>query len=258
LLAGGQKDLIFGRYIEPIIPISVIIGIICISNIDQKIVNKKNIIYFTLISIPVILIMPYIFAWDNVILNVFNDLQDNPTLYAYTIFYGYSTLNAFTIFYEPNFSIQAQTISSYLLPSSLMSIYFSAIIALITLSMKNKRYISLLLVFLIMSSLIFSSTLYHVSVAKSNDADNSIARFLSNNTNDKTIYLIDLATTPANVNIEKYIYGFWNKGDIDYSNGEKISLKDTGLHKTMYLISTKSFSYNKVANDGNFTLYRVV
>jgi hypothetical protein len=202
--------------------------------------------------------MPYVFAWDNVILNVFNDLQDNPTLYAYTIFYGYSTLNAFTIFYEPNFTIQAQTISAYLLPSSLMSIYFLAIIALITLSIKNKRYISLLLVFIIMSSLIFSSTLYHVSEAKSNDADNNIARFLSNNTNDKTIYLIDQATSPANINIEKYIYGFWNKGDIDYSNGEKTSLKDTELHKTIYLISTKSFSYNKVANDGNFTLYRVV
>jgi len=236
----------------------MIIGIICISNIDQKIINKKNISYFTFISIPVMLILPYVFAWDNIILNVFNDLQDNPTLYAYTIFYGYSTLNAFTIFYEPTFTIQAQTISSYLLPSSLMSIYFSAIIALITLSIKNKRYISLLLVFLIMSSLIFSSVLYHVSLAKSNDGDNSIARFLTNNTNDKTIYLIDQATSPSNINIEKYIYGFWNKGDIDYSNAGKISLKNTELHKTMYLISTKSFSYSKVANDGNFTLYRVV
>jgi hypothetical protein len=81
LPAGGKKDLIFGRYIEPIIPIIMIIGIICISNIDQKIVNKKNISYFTFISIPVILILPYFFAWDNIIINVFNDLQDNPTLY---------------------------------------------------------------------------------------------------------------------------------------------------------------------------------
>jgi hypothetical protein len=124
--------------------------------------------------------------------------------------------------------------------------------------MKNKRYISLLLVFIIMSSLIFSSVLYHVSVAKSNDGDNSIARFLTNNTNDKTIYLIDRDTTPTNVNIEQYIYGFWNRGDIDYSNAGKISQKDTELQKTMYLISTKSFSYSKVANDGNFTLYHVL
>jgi hypothetical protein len=258
LFACGKNDLIFGRYIEPIIPIMVIIGIICMSNIDQNILNKKNIRYFILISIPIIFITPYIFAWDNIIINVFNDLQDNPTLYAYKIFYGYPTLNAFTIFYEPNFTIPAKTISSYLLPSSIMSISFSAIIALIILSMKNKQYISLLLVFIIMSSLFFSTILYHVSVAKSNaEADNNIARFLINNTNDKTIYLIDRATTPTNVNIEKYVYGFWNKGDINFINSGNISLKATELNETIYLISTKSLSYNILANDGNFTLYQV-
>jgi len=80
---------------------------------------------------------------------------------------------------------------------------------------------------------------------------------LTNNTNDKTIYLVDRATTPTNVNIEKYVYGFWNKGDIDYVNAENVSLKATELNKTIYLISTKSLSYYKVAKDGNFTLYRV-
>lgn len=87
--------------------------------------------------------------------------------------------------------------------------------------------------------------------------DNSIARFLTNNTNDKTIYLVDRATTPTNVNIEKYVYGFWTKGDIDYVNAENVSLKATELNKTIYLISTKSLSYYKVAKYGNFTLYRV-
>ena len=246
LFEGEKKNLIFGRYIEPIIPIMVIIGIICLSNIDQKIFNKKNIIYFALISIPIIFIMPYIFAWDNIIINVFNDLQDNPTLYAYTMFYGYPASNAFTIFYEPNFVISAQTISSYLLPSSLMSIYFSAIIALIILSMKNKHHISLLLIFIIMSSLIFSSILYQATVAKSSaEMNNDIARFLTNNTNDKTIYLIDRATTPTNVNIEKYIYGFWNTGDIAYIDTGSTSLKATELNKTTYLISTKPLSIIK-------------
>ncbi len=258
LFEGGERNLIFGRYIEPAIPIMVIVGIVCISNIDQKILNKKNIIYFILLSIPIIFIIPYVFAWDNIIINVFNDLQDNPTLYAYSIFYGYPTSNAFMIFYGPNFAIPAQTISSYLLPSLLMSVYFSAIIILIIISMKNKRYISFLLVFIITSSLIFSTILYQVSVVKSNtEMDNSIARFLTNNTNDKTIYLVDRAITPTNVNIEKYVYGFWNKGDIDYVNAENVSLKATELNKTIYLISTKSLSYYKAAKDGNFTLYRV-
>ena len=203
LFEGERKNLIFGRYIEPIIPIMVVVGIICLSNIGQKIFNKKSIIYFALISIPIVFIMPYIFAWDNIIINVFNDLQDNPTLYAYKIFYGYPASNAFTIFYEPNFAVPTPTISSYLLPSLLMSVYFLATIALIILSMKNNHYISLLLVFILISSLISSTILYQVTVAKSNaEMNNDIARFLTNNTNDKTIYLIDRATTPTNVNIE--------------------------------------------------------
>ena len=87
-----------------------------------------------------------------------------------------------------------------------MYIYFSVTVALITLSMKKKHYISLLLIFIITSSLIFSTALYRVSVAKSNDEmNNSIAKFLTNNTNSRTIYLIDQATAPTNVNIEKYV-----------------------------------------------------
>jgi hypothetical protein len=124
--------------------------------------------------------------------------------------------------------------------------------------MKKKHYISLLLIFIITSSLIFSTTLYQVSVAKSNDEmNNNIAKFLTNNTNDRTTYLIDQATTPTNVNIEKYVYGFWNKGNISYVNTREISLKAMELNKTTYLISTKSLPYNKIAKDGNFTLYLV-
>ena len=258
LFKDKNTNLIIGRYIEPIIPIIVILGIICISNLDQKIMNKRNIIYFIGLCIPLIIIIPYIFAWDNIITNVFNDLQNNPTLYAYNVFYGYPTFNAFARFYEPGSTIPTRTISSYLLPSFVIYIYFSAIVALLILSMEKKRYINLLLVFIITSSLIFSNILYHVSAAKSNDEmNNSIAKFLTNSTNNRTIYLIDKATTPANVNIEKYVYGFWNKGNIYYFNGGKISLKDMESNKTTYLISTKSLPYDEIARDGNFTLYLI-
>ena len=68
----------------------------------------------------------------------------------------------------------------------------------------------------------FSTILYQVSAAKSNDEiNNSIAKFLTNSTNDRTIYLIDQATTLVNVNIEKYVYGFWNKGNIRYVNAKR-------------------------------------
>jgi hypothetical protein len=257
LFEGGEKDRIIGRYIEPAIPIIMIIGIICLSNLDQKRLNKKNIFYFTLVSILIILIMPYIFAWDNIIINVFNDLQDNPTLYAYNIFYGYPTLKAFNIFYNSNIITHKQTISSYLLPSLLMSGYFLVTVALITLSMRNKRYINLFLVFIIISSLVLSTTLYHISVTKSNDNDNSIARYLANNTNDGTIYFTDLGTTYNDARTEMYVYGFWNRGNISYVNSRNISQNFTEGHKKIYLISTKSLPYDKVANDGNFTLYQI-
>jgi len=258
LFKDKNTNLILGRYIEPIIPIIVILGIICISNFDQKIMNKRNISYFIGSCIPFILVIPYIFAWDNIIINVFNDLQNNPTLYTYNIFYGYPTFNAFARFYEPSFTTLTQTISSSLHSSLVMYIYFSVTVALITLSMKKKHYISLLLIFIITSSLICSTTLYQVSVAKSNDEmNNSIAKFLTNSTNNGTVYLIDQATTPTNINKEKYVYGFWNKGNINYVNAGKISLKAVELNKTTYLISTKSLPYNKMAKDGNFALYLV-
>ena len=131
-------------------------------------------------------------------------------------------------------------------------------VVLITLSMKKKHYINLLLIFIITSSLICSTTLYQVSVAKSNDEmNNSIAKFLTNSTNNGTVYLIDQATTPTNINKEKYVYGFWNKGNINYVNAGKISLKAVELNKTTYLISTKSLPYNKMAKYGNFALYLV-
>lgn len=138
-----------------------------------------------------------------------------------------------------------------------MSGSFLVIIALIELSMKNKRYISLLLIFIIISSLTFSTSLYHISVTKSNDGDNSIAKFLANNTNDETIYLTDDATTYKNVRIERYVYGFWNKGDTENVNSKNISQKITERYKKKYLISINSHPYDKVANDGNFTLYKV-
>src|ERR1035437_323470 len=258
LFKDKNTNLILGRYVEPIIPIIMILGIICISNFDQKIMNKRITIYFIVSSIPLILIIPYIFAWDNIIINVFNDLQNNPTLCVYNIFYGYTTFNAFARFYEPSSTFITRAISASLHPSLVMYIYFSVTVALITLSMKKKHYINLLLIFIITSSLIFSTTLYSVSVAKSNDEmNNSIAKFLTNNTNNRTTYLIDQATAPANVNIEKYVYGFWNKGNIRYVNAEKVSLKAMGLNNTTYLISTKSLPYNKIAKDGNFTLYLI-
>jgi hypothetical protein len=87
--------------------------------------------------------------------------------------------------------------------------------------------------------------------------NNSIAKFLTNSTNNRTIYLIDQATTFTNANIEKYVYGFWNKGNSSYVNSGKISRMAMESNKTTYLISTKSLSYDKIAKDGNFTLYLV-
>ena len=257
LIEGKASDRIIGRYVEPAIPIIMITGIICISNFDQKILNKKNIFYFALISIPLILIIPYVFAWDNIILNTFNELQDNPALYAYNVFYGYPASKAFDVFHNSNIIIPKQTLSSYLLPSSIMSGYLLATTALITLSLKNKRYINLLLGFIILSSLVFSAPLYHISVTESKNGDNSITSYLANNTNDETIYLTDFATSYDDKRTEDYVYGFWNRGDVGYVNSRNIPSNVTEGYNKAYLISTRFLPYGIVAKDGNFTLYHV-
>jgi len=138
-----------------------------------------------------------------------------------------------------------------------MSGYLLVTTALITISLKNKRYINLLLGFIILSSLVFSTPLYHISVAKSKEGDNSIARYLANNTNDETIYLTDFATTYNDKRTGDNVYGFWNRGDVGYVNSRNIPLKVTEGYKKTYLISTRSLPYDRVAKDGNFTLYQV-
>ncbi|MGE5412418.1 MAG: hypothetical protein ACM3MI_15775, partial [Clostridiales bacterium] len=257
LAEGRAENRIIGRYVEPSIPIIMLLGIICISNFDQEILDKKNVLRFTLISIPLVLIIPYIFTWDNVIFNLFNDLQDNPTLYAYNIFYGYPASHAFDIFYNSYIITPEQPISEYFLPSLLMSGFLLVTLALITLSINNRRYISLLLGFIILSSLVFSAPLYHISVSKSKDSENSIARYLANNTNEETIYLIDLATTYNEKRTGNFVYGFWNRGDVGSVNSKKIPPNITQGYKKTYLISTKSLKYDIAAKDGKYVLYRI-
>jgi hypothetical protein len=189
--------------------------------------------------------MLIVLAWNNNMTYVFNDLQDNPSLYSYIIFY------------VMGHGLPLQT-SAYLLPSALMLVYFSLIAVLMALSLKNKKYLSLLLAFVIISSIIFSINLYKTEVARSNDGtDNGISMFLNNNTTDRTIYLIDRATSYTNETIEMYKYGFWNEGEFGFVNATNISNRALDLNKTSYLISVKSLPYREIANDGNFKLYDI-
>lgn len=264
LFENDFKDLILGRYVDPIIPFIIIVGIICISNVDWRISDKKA-RYFLAIGVLLILVLPCIFSWGNIVINVFNDLQDNPSLYVYSIFYGYPASQAF-MFYSPDYTVlmqnvtttlPVQNVSSYVLPALFMSACFMAIIALISISLK-KQDIKLLLAFILISSLVFSAVVYSVSVTKSNDgSDNGVTGFLASNTNDSTIYLIDQSNTKSNINAEKYVYGFWNNGDFGFINSRNISEKAIGLNKTIYLISEKALPYDRVANDSNLILYKI-
>src|SRR5208282_5547939 len=142
-------------------------------------------------------------TWDNSIIYEFNDIQDHASIYAYTIFYGQGT-NPYT-----------QTLSMYIVPSLLMLIYFSIIVVLLSLSLINRRYLGLLLVFILISSIVFSINLYRTEVAQSNNGtDNAISRFLNSNTGGDTIYLIDGSTSQNNIDKETYTFGFWNNGDV--------------------------------------------
>ncbi len=246
LFDGGYKNWILGRYIEPTIPIIMVFGIICISNIDRKIMDIKHIYYFTIICIPLILLMLLVFTWDNSIIYEFNDLQDHASIYAYTIFYGQGSTPL------------TQTPSMYIVPSLLMLLYFSLIVVLLSLSLKNNKYIGLLLAFILISSIVFSINIYREEVAQSNNGtDNAIGRYLNDNTGDETIFLIDNSTGYSNTGIEQYNYGFWNNGDAAYYNTSKTSTIARSVNKTSFLISIKPLPYNITANDGAFKLYKI-
>lgn len=235
------NNVIAGRYIEPIIPLLVIVGIICIDKSYIK--REKTLYYFTAFFIATIFFVLFSMEYDNAIIYGIQGFINNPSLYPFSIFYG-----AYN-----NIPLLPATV--YIIPSTFLIIYFLMLLIFFYSSLENKQYIRLLLLFIILSSIVFSYTLYSIELVNSNDTrNNSIGTFLSDNTKTDTYYLID---SRSNISFDTDALCFWNKGNIGFIDIESSPIIDTYKNKTVYLISYQDLHYEKVAINGTLKLYKI-
>ncbi len=180
---------------------------------------------------------------ENSIIYQITNYVNQPTMYSFVTFYGKDYLAAITV---P---------SMHVFPAFAMICYFLIFLALICISIENKRYISLLLIFLIVSSIFLSICTYNQDVYLSNyRKNNDINQFLASNTNASTMLLIDNGVGFGNKKAEICTYGFWNQGEVGYIDAKNTTIENHD--KVTYLISTKDLNYTLVTNDSWFKLYR--
>lgn len=251
--AYSSKEHILGRYIDPVIPLTIIFGIIIISNINYKIISTKNTLYFTIAYISILAIVLYTLVFDDVIIIGFGSIVNNPSLYPFRMF--------FMLFYGSHYGLSMTDRAMYILPIAVMALYFLIVLTLIYLSIENKRYISVLLIIIIISSIILSSDLYNTQINFSNGTKGDpIASYLMNNTNKNTIFLVDNYENKSYIfesflRTELSTFGYWNKGNTEIIDAENMTYLKRYGNNTTYLVSTKSLPYKEVLKDGKYKLY---
>jgi hypothetical protein len=247
IIYAGGTEAVLGRYVDPIAPAMIILGIIGIVNLnDRKLIGvKASYLIFASYVLTIVFIL-FTLIYDNTIIRGFETFVNNPGLYPYTFFYGSDYISSL-------FSLTNQ-----IMPAVMIILYFMILLGLICLAIDNRRYISLLLIFIILSSIVLSINLHDLSLLESNyRKDNPINNFLINNTNKETVYIIDLPNSSPGTRNELYTYGFWNKGGMAYIDAQNATFSDRYENRTAFLISTKSLPYIEVARDKPFILYTV-
>lgn len=235
--------LTLGRYFEPAIPFMIILGIIGFEKINKALISKKQLYCFAIVFIILTVGAVYTLIMENSIIAQITNYVNHPTMYSFVTFYGPDYLGAIKVS------------SMHVFPALAMIGYFLIFLALICISIGNKRYVSLLLIFLIVSSILLSICTYNQDIFISNfRKNNDINQFLSGNTNASTMLLIDNGVGPNNIRSETCTYGFWNRGNIGYIDAENTTIVNND--SITYVISTKDLNYTIVANDQWFKLYR--
>lgn len=226
----GEKFDLMGRYVEPIIPFIIILGIIYIN--DIKIIKRKSIHSLILFFMAILAVSLFIIEYNYTIILGFLESMENPMLY----------------YLEPLYHV------SY--PEIFVTIYALAFLFLIYLSIKNKIYINALIIFIILSSLVPTLNLYHIEYNASNIwKDNAIDQYLNYHSNKNTILYIDTNINNQDIKMGTNVYGFWNKGMIEYAAGD--SKYFTNSTNNTYLFSIRTLPYKEVASNNIYNLYQL-
>lgn len=220
---------VYGRYIEPIVPLVFVFGILGLSKFCTEGHNnyKKWILpFFFYITIICFIVSTF-------------PLKNYDIAHTLSVYYLYIIYNAPLEF-------------------GLLVTFAIAIFLLIYLEFIDLQYLSILIAVLICFSLIFSAATYYVLLKNSNMASDDITQYLQKNSNKNTIVFI---SKDDSTGLGHYLQSeaiFWCKGTIvPISNISNISSIDYS-NNTVYAITQQQMQYKELAKGYfDFKLYQL-
>jgi hypothetical protein len=227
ILHGNQQYFIFGRYIDPIVPFILLLGIIgfnLIYNGEYKI-NQSDITKVVLLYAIVIVIFALTFPYEY-----------------------YKFPNMFSIFYI-QYLKTIISINIFILVFSLISFILGYFI------ISKKKYGNYLFVFLIITSLLASSYPAQLIQTHSINADrfSPIGKYLNEHSEDGTVVLMDRWDLWP---LMWFSTIFWINGyPTHYPIDDNIS--DMKLDNVKYIISSKLLPYQPTICSTGYKLYEI-
>jgi hypothetical protein len=223
---------IFGRYIDPIVPIIAIFGLSGLFILLNSNFEKKNVIFLLCTSTLSLIILFVI---------------DFPTTY-------YKFPNMFSIFYIQKVSTFLPVIQFISLSVILLLIFFIVIVY-------NKKFWPLFIVFLMIISIIgiYSTLQIQLSYSSTIEKTNQISQYLVKNSNESSRILMmnedfmDVSGTNMWWGTQFYITGYLIKGDL-CTISSKINCQQT--RDFDYIISSRILPYHLInASESGYKLY---
>lgn len=226
----NENLFMMGRYVESIIPAIVVLCIIYVN--DMKSVGNKLLSYFIGMFIGLFVISLFLLEYDYSIIYGFNEYGNNIGL----------------MYLEPLYHLP--------IPELWVLAYALVFMFLIYLSIKDKRYVSIMLIFVIISSFIPFVSLYNDARSMSQfRMDNSIDQFLDKNTNKDTRLYIDSNMTSILQKAALSVYAFWNDGYTDYIYANDTDAAQRVMGNNFYVISENELPYKYITSDDRYKLY---
>lgn len=233
----NPENFIFGRYIDPIIPVVFLFGLIGIAVLQMRSNGTatkrkyRTIMFSSFIVLPCLYYLPH-------------------------TYYGFP--NMFGIYYV----IYLQKYMSYFVLLLLIALFFLIIPFYLMKRMNNGKPITLFFTYLILLSIVLSVPTYEEQFENMNNTKNinQIGRYLEHNSSDDTLILMDHEDVREHWGLQMWFFiQYWTDGEMvqHFTNDDPSGLATKEhINDVDYIISKKLLPYHCVetANNG-YKLY---
>ena len=234
---GNPENFIFGRYIDPIVPVVFLFGLIGIAFLqaryDDIVIKRKykQIMFLTILVLPFLYYLPH-------------------------TYYGFP--NMFGIYYV----LYLQKYMSYTILLFLFAVLFAIIPFYLLKDMHNKRSMNLFFAYLIILSLLLCIPTYEKQLEhmRNTESVNQIGRYLEDHSSDDTLILMDQEDVGKYLGYHMwFLTRYWINGEFVqghiYDGPSGLRTKEL-MNDADYMISKKLLRYECVqATDNGYKLY---